>query len=583
MSESENPMAPEAQASEATTPSAAPTNPETAIVEPAESPSAIEESAAPEPVEAAVAAEPSPSESAEEPAASEAVESAEKPAAPEAVESAEELAVAEASEEAGEAETAESAAQGAEAIASQPAEAAGESAESAESGQDGVPAEPGSSVEGAVKGRKGAAKDKESAGESTEGAARKSGAKKRRRKPRTTRGARSEEYVAPSPEDLAGIVSDVVREAVEKGVPVGGKVIGWNQGGFHVVVSGISAFCPRSSMELGAPHEPAQYVDQEYLFRVLRVEEKGHRLVLSRTAVLLEERRHRVEEAKKKRQPGVVLKGKVVSLVDFGAFVDFDGVEGLIHVSELRRQRVEHPKEVLELGQEVEAKLIKLPGKGERASFSLRALEPDPWREAAEQWTAGGKFTGKVVRKAEFGWFVELAPGVEGLLHPSQLPPGMKPDDPTLAVGAEIEGWIRDIESKRHRISLALREVPSGDPWRGVEKRYEEDAVVTGTVERIAPFGAFVELEPGLTGLLPTSEMGLPRGAQIAKAFPIGREVKLKVSEVDGRRRRISLTRAEKALEGSKTDYRDYVRKSRQSDAMGTLAAAFERLKSPNS
>jgi small subunit ribosomal protein S1 len=408
-------------------------------------------------------------------------------------------------------------------------------------------------------------------------AAKRERAKKRKR---PVRRPRSEEFVAPTPEELAGLASDGVRQAVEKELPVVGKVIGWNAGGFHVVVDGISAFCPRSSMELGAPHEPAKYLDQEYLFRVLRVEEKGHRLVLSRAAVLLEEKRHLADEAKKKVQLGAVLTGKVISVLDFGAFVDLGGVEGMIHVSELAHHRVAHPSEVLELGQEVEAKVVKLPAKkGERASLSLRALAADPWQAVAERWPAGGKFSGTVKRKAEFGWFVELAPGVEGLLHPSNLAPGMKAEDPQLADGATLEGWVREVDRGRRRISLALRETPTTDPWKGVEKRYEEGAIVTGTVERVAPFGAFIVLEPGLTGLLPSSEMGLPRGASIGKAYQLGKEIQLKVSAVDPRRKRISLTRAEKTLEGSKSDYHSYLKRSRKAEGMGALAAAFERLK----
>jgi small subunit ribosomal protein S1 len=400
-----------------------------------------------------------------------------------------------------------------------------------------------------------------------------------KRKPRAPRPTRAEEFVKPTPEELAGIPSDVVRAAVEQELPVGGKVIGWNQGGFHVAVDGISGFCPRSSMELGAPHEPAQYLDKEMLFRVLRVEEKGRRLVLSHAAVLRDERRHQTEEAKKAVQLGSLVKGKVVSLLDFGAFVDLGGFEGLIHVSELRRQRVAHPKDVLEVGQEVEAKVVKLPGKGERVSLSLRALEPDPWEGAAEKWANGEKFTGKIARKSEFGWFVELAPGVEGLLHPSQLPPGLKESDPSLAPGSTIEGWVRELDLERRRVSLALREVPTGNPWQEAGKKYPEGEIVTGKIEKLAPFGAFILLEPGVTGLLPTSEMGLPRGASVGKAYPIGREVKLKVAEVDTRRRRISLTRLEKTLEGSKADLQAFLKQNRKSSGMGAIAAAFERIK----
>lgn len=402
----------------------------------------------------------------------------------------------------------------------------------------------------------------------------KKAAKKRPHRP----GARSEEYVVPTPEDLAGIPSEAVRQAVELGHPVEGKVIGWNQGGFHVVVDGITSFCPRSSMELGAPHEPAHYLDQTYVFRVLRVEEKGHRLILSRAAMLREERRRHAEETRAALEVGSVVEGRVVALTDFGAFIDMGGVEGLVHVSEIRHGRVAHPSEALAVGQAVQAKVIKL-GKGhERVSLSIRALEPDPWQEASK-WAAGGRFTGTVLRKSDFGWFVELAPGVEGLLHPSQLKSGMKAEDPELQPGATIEGWVRELDPIRKRVSLSLRETATGNPWEGVEKKYAEGTAVTGTVEKLAPFGAFIVLEPGLTGLLPTSEMGLPRGANVGKAYQVGKQVTLQVAQVDVRRKRISLTLQGKTLEGSRSDYQNYIKKARRENGMGTLAAAFDRLK----
>ncbi len=208
----------------------------------------------------------------------------------------------------------------------------------------------------------------------------------------------------------------------------------------------------------------------------------------------------------------------------------------------------------------------------------MRALEADPWTAVAEKWPAGSQFTGKVVRKSDFGWFVELAEGVEGLLHPSQLAPGMTEKDPKLAPGETIEGWVREVEPARHRISLALREVPAGNPWQGAEKKYLEGEVVTGTVEKIAPFGAFIVLEPGLTGLLPTSEMGLPRGASVGKAYPVGKQISLKVAEVDTRRKRISLTREDKTLEGSKADYQAFVKKTRKNERHGR---ARRRLRAP--
>lgn len=400
--------------------------------------------------------------------------------------------------------------------------------------------------------------------------------KKRHRAPRRT----EEEFVAPSPEELEGIPSDIVREAVRNQAVVEGKVIGWNQGGFHVVVDGITAFCPRSSMELHGPKEPAHYLDQSYLFRVLRVEEKGHRLVVSHAAVLREERAHKAAELKANLAVGSDVQGRVISLADFGAFVDLGGIEGLIHVSELRRTRVAHPNEVLKVGDEITARILKLPKGSDRVSLSLKALEPDPWSGVAERYPNGGKFTGKILRKTEFGWFVELEPGIEGLLHPSQLPPGLKAEDPKLAAGETLEGWVREVDAGRHRVSLSLRETPTGNPWEGVDKKYPEGAKVTGTVEKVEKFGAFIVLEPGLTALLPTSEMGLPRGANVGKAYSTGKKVTLQVAHVDVRRKRISLTVEGKTLEGSKSDYQAYVKQSRKSDGMGAMAAALSRLRS---
>ncbi len=290
------------------------------------------------------------------------------------------------------------------------------------------------------------------------------------RKPREKRhrpaGKSVDEFVAPTPEELALVPSEIVQAAIANQAYVEGKVIGWNQGGFHVVVDGITSFCPRSSMELGAPKEPAQYLDQSFLFRVLRVEEKGHRLVVSHAAVLRDERAHKTAETRAALTVGSTVTGKVISLTDFGAFVDLGGIEGLIHVSELKRTRVTHPNEVLKVGDEVTAKIIKLPKGGDRVSLSMKALEPDPWEGIAAQYANGNKFTGKVMRKSEFGWFIELQPGVEGLLHVSQLAPGMKAEDPKLAPGEMLEGWVREVDLARRRISLALGKRRRATPGR---------------------------------------------------------------------------------------------------------------------
>jgi small subunit ribosomal protein S1 len=288
-----------------------------------------------------------------------------------------------------------------------------------------------------------------------------------------------------------------LRQAMQDKTEIEGRVIGWNNGGFHVVVGTTTAFCPRSEMELGAAREPSEYLDETLEFQVLRVQKKGRRVVLSRAALLRGERAKARSEARDKLSAGSVVTGRVASLTDFGAFVDLGGVQGLVHVSEMSRQRIEHPSDLLEVGQEVEVKILKLEKGGRRISLSMRALQPDPWQEIHDRFPAG--------------------------------------------------------------------------------------SVVTGTVEKTTNFGAFIELEPGLTGLLPASVISLPRDASLARVYPAGKKVKVQIVSVDSRRQRISLTLEGSAMEGSRSDYQAYVREQRQeesSQGFNALADAFRKLDS---
>lgn len=389
----------------------------------------------------------------------------------------------------------------------------------------------------------------------------------------------AEAVAPPSPEDLERVTSEKVRQALELGHPVEGTVIGWNQGGFHVVVDGMTAFCPRSLMEIGDPHEPAAYMDRSFVFRILRLEDRGHRLILSRAAMLREERRQKTEALRRSLQVGQVVSCEVVALADFGAFVDLGGIEGLIHISELSHGRPAHPSDVVRAGDRLEAKIVKLPGKNERVSLSLKALLPDPWTGISERLAPGQKVRGKVLRTTEFGAFVELEPGVEGLLHRTQFSSsGRKaaaPPDP----GTELELFVREVDVDKRRISLSLQEVPKEDPWSRLQERYAEGSVHEGVVERIEKKGVLIQLEPGLSGLLPGSETGLPREAKLARVYPVGKKVKVQIASIDTRRRRLSLTLEGKALEGSKSDYREYQKAAKKSSGLGAMAAALAHLR----
>ena len=286
-----------------------------------------------------------------------------------------------------------------------------------------------------------------------------------------------------------------LRQAMQDKAEIEGRIIGWNNGGFHVVVGATTAFCPRSEMELGAAKDPSEYLDKTLEFQVLRVQKKGRRVVLSRAALLRGVRAKVRSEAREKLTAGSVVKGRVASLTDFGAFVDLGGVQGLVHVSEMSRQRVEHPSDIVEVGQEIEVKILKLEKGGRRISLSMRALEPDPWQE--------------------------------------------------------------------------------------IHDRFPDGSVVTGKVEKTTSFGAFIELEPGLTGLLPASVISLPRDASLARVYPPGKQVQVQIVSVDSRRQRISLTLEGSALEGSRSDFQAYVRDQRQAEpaqGFNALADAFRKL-----
>jgi small subunit ribosomal protein S1 len=287
-------------------------------------------------------------------------------------------------------------------------------------------------------------------------------------------------------QESAGLVS-----AHEKETAVEGKVIGWNNGGFHVLVGEFTAFCPKSEMEIGQAKAPKSYLDKSFPFAVLKIEESGRRVVLSRAALLRGERKQQRGEKRVKLEVGSVREGKVASLTDFGAFVDLGGVQGLVHVSEISRRRVEKPEEVLSVGQKVQVKILKVEQDGKRISLSMKALEPDP--------------------------------------------------------------------------------------WDGVRKRFSEGEVVRGTVEKVAPFGAFVTLEPGLTGLLPTASLSLPRGSSLARVFPPGKEISVQILAVDPRRKRISLAPEGSKTEGSRADFESFKKQGDSGDGFNALAAALEK------
>ena len=345
-----------------------------------------------------------------------------------------------------------------------------------------------------------------------------------------------------------------LKEAHDEGLVVEGKVTGRNKGGFDVKMGSVRAFCPLSQIDLGKIVNPDQYVGNTYDFRVLEISDDGRKLVVSRAAILKEEAAVKARETLENLQIGMTVNGVVRNVVPFGAFVDIGGIEGLLHVSEISHHRVEDPKTVLSPGQEIDVVVTKIEEDGKRISLSRKELEPDPWMSIGDRYSAGDTFKGTIARKTDFGLFVELEPGIDGLVHQSMLPHGTSVADSDYQIGAEIEGWVKDVEPSRRRISLALREVSEGDPWEHVLTKYPMGRIVEGTVEKAVDFGVFVEIEPGLTGLVPVSELDLAPEQSPEGIFEPGLKLPVRVLSVDTERRRMSLTVATGEDEGSVSD-----------------------------
>jgi len=363
--------------------------------------------------------------------------------------------------------------------------------------------------------------------------------------------------------------------AAQTGVPVEGKVAGVIKGGYEVTVGGLRAFCPFSQMDLRRADSEQEYVGRVLEFRVTRYAEGGRNLVVSRRALLEEQAALAAVETRKKIVPDAVLSGTVVSLADFGAFVDLGGVQGLVPMSELSHARVERAGDRLRVGETVTVKVVRLDAEKGRITLSLKALEGDPWAAVPGQLRERQVARGRAVRATEFGVFVELLPGVDGLLHTSEIPrhrQGAIRD--MVAAAAELAVMIVAIDPSKRRIALAL--APDGaSVGDQMESAVSVGAVLTGTVERVEPFGVFVRLGPGQTGLVPNAELGTGRGTDLRRMFPVGSELKVLVLAIEEGGRRIRLSREKALAHEEQAETQAYIKDATRKGGFGMTLGDF--------
>jgi len=371
---------------------------------------------------------------------------------------------------------------------------------------------------------------------------------------------------------------DLLRQMYENRLPVEGKVAARNKGGFDVNVGGLRAFCPLSQIALGKIDNPDQFIGQSYEFRVTELSDDGRRIVVSRAALLKEANASKAEETRRNIVPGAELTGTIKTITPFGAFVDLGGIDGLLHVSEMSRRRVTDPNEVVAVGQEVRVKVIKVENDGKRISLSMKDQEPDPWSDVGDRYPAGTQFSGRIVRTTDFGLFVEVEPGIDGLVHYSQLPFGVKQGDADIAIGTPVTGWIREVDASKKRLSLSLREVATRDPWDGAAQRYPAGKVVEGTVDHGGAPGIFVQLEPGLTGLIPNSEISVAPGADPSRAHEAGEKLAVRIMSIDPQRKRISLSHEAAKAAAERDEYVKFAEERGDNESgESAMALAFKR------
>jgi len=341
-----------------------------------------------------------------------------------------------------------------------------------------------------------------------------------------------------------GAILAATWETIEVGKEIEGRVTGHNKGGLELNVNGIDAFMPVSQIErFGGVEDMSEYVGQKLQCQIVEIDSSRDSLTVSRRALLDAQAEVDKEALFENLQEGAIVTGVVRNIMPYGAFVDIGGADGLLHVRDMSHARVEKPEDVVSIGQELKLSVLKVDREEKKIGLGLKQAMPDPWDSAAVQYPVGEIVSGRVVKLMNFGAFVELAPGVEGLVPISELTFERRVAHPKEIVneGDVIKIRVMSVDLDRKRISLSLKQV-GDDPWVGAAVRWAPDSIVEGVVTREAEFGAFVQLTPGVEGLVHISELSEQRVNRVGEVAREGETITAKVISVDEEARRISLS-----------------------------------------
>jgi small subunit ribosomal protein S1 len=339
------------------------------------------------------------------------------------------------------------------------------------------------------------------------------------------------------------LVWDELETAQQANATVTGKISGKVKGGFTVDIRDVRAFLPGSLVDVRPVRDPVFLEGKELEFKIIKLDRKRNNVVVSRRAVVESEHSEEREQLLERLQEGAVVKGVVKNLTDYGAFVDLGGIDGLLHITDMAWKRVRHPSEVVNVGDELDVRVLKFDRERNRVSLGLKQLGEDPWVAIARRYPTSTRLFGKVSNVTDYGCFVELEPGVEGLVHVSEMDWTNKNVNPAkmVQVGDEVEVMVLDVDEERRRISLGIKQTQA-NPWESFAAIHKKNDRVSGQIKSITDFGIFVGLDGGIDGLVHLSDISWQStGEDLVRQFKKGDTVDAVVLAVDPERERISL------------------------------------------
>ncbi|MCI0336852.1 MAG: 30S ribosomal protein S1 [Acidobacteria bacterium] len=355
----------------------------------------------------------------------------------------------------------------------------------------------------------------------------------------------SEGYVELSRADAVRMQTwDQIELAYKQGTNIIGRVTDRIKGGLRVDIGGIQAFLPGSQVDLRPVRNLDSFRNKEIEIRVLKVNKKRGNIVLSRKIVLEELINGRKNDTLKNLEEGIIVEGQVKNITEYGAFIDLGGLDGLLHITDMSWGRIQNPNELFKVGETIQVKVLKFDRDKERVSLGYKQLIPDPWATTFERYPIGSRVKGKVVSLTDYGAFIELEPGIEGLVHITEMSWSKRVKHPSkiLSVGQDVEAQVLEVEQNNRRISLGIKQIEP-NPWETLHERYGIGTRVKGRVRNLTDFGAFIEIEDGIDGLVHVSDISwTKRIKHPSEALKKNQEVEAVITAIDVDNRRLSLS-----------------------------------------